>query len=376
MTPRSRSLHALLCASSGLLLAACSEAPDEGATAATGAAPAFSQGAPDMQRAPGGPGAPGAQPQSPLAKLIASGAPDEAAVTVNGEAITNDDLRRAVSAATGTPPGSLPPQQMAQFADEFGDQLLQAMVDEKLLQQAVAEVDHEVSEDEIDAELAAFRRRHVPPEVDLEAELIKGGSSLAELRERIANDLKKQKMVDAKYAIEAPDEQELRAFYESNLNGFTDPEKVSARHILIQTAETDDEATRAAKQAEAYELRALLTDGETEFGALALEHSDCPSSKDGGSLGTFERDQMVPQFDAVAFELEPGVISDVVETQFGYHVIEVTAKQPEAVQDFEEVREQISLYLHEQARREALARYAEELRGDAEVEYAAELGKG
>ena len=95
---------------------------------------------------------------------------------------------------------------------------------------------------------------------------------------------------------------------------------VTASHILLMYAGSMRSTASRSKD----ELKDKVADGG-DFGALAREYSDCPSSAEGGNLGPFARGMMVPEFDKAAFELEVGATSDVVETDFGYHLIYRTA---------------------------------------------------
>jgi len=87
----------------------------------------------------------------------------------------------------------------------------------------------------------------------------------------------------------------------------------SARHILVKT------------EAQCNDLIKQLQEG-AGFAALASEHSECPSGKQGGALGTFQRGQMVPEFDRVVFEEAVGLYAQPVKTDFGYHVVEITER--------------------------------------------------
>jgi parvulin-like peptidyl-prolyl isomerase len=103
--------------------------------------------------------------------------------------------------------------------------------------------------------------------------------------------------------------------------------QIRASHILLMykgsarssASRSKDEALTSINQ-----LKDELAKG-ADFGALAREHSDCPSGQEGGDLGMFGKGAMVPEFDNAAFALEPGQVSDVVETAFGYHLIQRTA---------------------------------------------------
>ena len=103
-------------------------------------------------------------------------------------------------------------------------------------------------------------------------------------------------------------------------------EQVQASHILLMYAGSmRSTATRTKDEAlaEIGELKTKIEGGE-EFGEVARAHSDCPSGQQGGDLGMFGRGQMVPEFDDAAFSMEVGTVSDVVETEFGYHLLKRT----------------------------------------------------
>lgn len=89
--------------------------------------------------------------------------------------------------------------------------------------------------------------------------------------------------------------------------------KASARHILVKTL------------AEAQDLKEKIEGGE-DFAEMAKQHSSCPSSGKGGDLGEFNKGMMVPAFDKVVFEEEMGKVHGPVQTQFGYHLIEITSR--------------------------------------------------
>ncbi len=103
---------------------------------------------------------------------------------------------------------------------------------------------------------------------------------------------------------------------------------VTASHILLMyQGSMRSRATRSKDEALAKinEFKSDIDAGNTSFEDIARKHSDCPSGSSGGDLGAFGRGQMVPEFDAVAFDLEVGQMSGVVETPFGYHLIQRTA---------------------------------------------------
>jgi peptidyl-prolyl cis-trans isomerase D len=137
---------------------------------------------------------------------------------------------------------------------------------------------------------------------------------------------------------------DIQRYYNDNIQQYQTPERVRASHILLNTGGKDEAAVR--KQAE--EILAQVKSG-ADFAELAKKYSEDPGSKDkGGDLDFFPRGQMVPEFEAAAFSLQPGQISDLVKTQYGFHIIKVVDKQTGATTPLEQVRAQIQQTLASQ----------------------------
>src|SRR3954466_7360076 len=149
----------------------------------------------------------------------------------------------------------------------------------------------------------------------------------------------------------ATTDEAMKKVYEDASKQITGEQEVHARHILV---ETEDEAKA---------VKAELDKG-ADFAELAKKKSKDPGASDGGDLGFFTKDQMVPEFSAVAFVLEPGKISDPVKSQFGWHIIKVEEKRARKAPDFEQVKAQIETYVT----RKAQADYVTKLREAAKVE--------
>jgi peptidyl-prolyl cis-trans isomerase D len=132
--------------------------------------------------------------------------------------------------------------------------------------------------------------------------------------------------------------QDIETYYNSNIQQFQTPEQVRASHILLKTEGKDEAAVR--KQAEDI-LKQAKAPG-ADFAALAKKYSEDDGSKEnGGDLDYFPRGRMVPEFEQAAFSMQPGQISDLVKSQFGFHIIKVVDKKPAATRSLDEVRAQI-----------------------------------
>jgi peptidyl-prolyl cis-trans isomerase D len=154
--------------------------------------------------------------------------------------------------------------------------------------------------------------------------------------------------------------QEIEARYRENISTYSTPEQVRASHILFKTEGKDEAAVR--KQAES--VLAQVEAGEN-FASLARQHSeDEASSESGGDLDYFGRGAMVPAFDDAAFAMEPGQTSDLVQTEYGFHIIRLVDKRAAATRPLDEVRAQLEDQIKfEKAQTEA-QRLAEEISGE------------
>ena len=149
----------------------------------------------------------------------------------------------------------------------------------------------------------------------------------------------------------ATTDEAMKKVYDDAAKQISGEQEVHARHILV---ETEDEAKAIEEE---------LKKG-ADFAELAKKKSKDPGASDGGDLGFFTKDQMVPEFSAVAFALEPGKISDPVKSQFGWHIIKVEEKRDRKPPDFAQVKAQIETYVT----RKAQADYVAKLRETAKIE--------
>ena len=307
-----------------------------------------------------------AEPKKPAApKAAAQKKASGNVATVNGVAIKRADFDREVFAIKSrfAPQGVMEAAQEA----ELQTSVLEKMIGGELLYQASKKKGVKVEAAAIDAELGKLKK-NFPGDKEFKEAIKNSGTSEAELKNQIQKNLAIQRLLDQDFAAKATvSAEEAKGFYEKNKEKFKQPEQVKASHILI---EVKDGATEAEKKAARQKIEAILKKvkaGE-DFAKLAQENSQCPSSSQGGDLGFFGRGQMVPPFETAAFALKPGAVSDIVETQFGYHIIKVTDKKAESTVAYETVKEQISQRLKATKTQEAVSRYVAELEKGAKIE--------
>ncbi|ANJ56869.1 peptidylprolyl isomerase [Pseudomonas silesiensis] len=155
-----------------------------------------------------------------------------------------------------------------------------------------------------------------------------------------------------------PDEKQIRDFYETHRAQMSRPEEVQARHLLIKVAQDADPSTVEAARLRLEQLRVKITQGE-DFASVARAGSEDVSASEGGDLGYFPRGRMLPEFEAAAFALAPGAVSEPVRTAVGWHLIQVQNRLEATDVSEEQGLEMVRVYLarqHQaQARRDVLA---------------------
>ncbi len=160
---------------------------------------------------------------------------------------------------------------------------------------------------------------------------------------------------------------EIHGYYQSNPEEFKAPEQIRARHILVDVdpGANDTEHEDAKKKIE--DILNQAKDG-TDFAELAKTHSEAESRFKGGDLGFFSRGQMVKPFEEAAFALKPGEISQVVQTQFGYHIIKVEEKKEPHILTLKDTQEQIRRFLYSRKVQDAVRKRVSILREQSNVE--------
>ena len=289
----------------------------------------------------------------------------EVVARVNGEPIESWELENAVRAAelnTGSP---VPIDRR----DEVRRELLTQLVELRLLGQEARNRKIAPTDAEVAAELNQIRRGFPSDEAFARA-LAEDGTSLDRVEQDVARRLAVGKLLARQVRpTNSIQETDLRTFYENNLDRFKVSESVRARHILIAVAPpaTDGEWDQA--RAKADELLNKVRAG-SDFADLArAESQDAGTAPLGGDLGFFARGQMVPALETIVFDLEPGEVGPVVETQFGLHIIQQVEQRPSRIAPFDEVRQQIEQLLQAgQAEARTADALVQSLRATARIE--------
>jgi peptidyl-prolyl cis-trans isomerase C len=300
------------------------------------------------------------------AELLKAESPkaDSAVARVNGVVISAVELKRASKVMTSGQRGA---PLAADQQKELEKQALTQLVSAELLYQAGQKLEVKDLDKQIADKMAQGKARFPNAQ-----EFIKAMSEM-EMEEKDLLDYTRRDLIISNFIEKTilpkvvVSEEDSKKFYDQNPDKFTRPESIKASHILLGIDQKAGADEKKAAREKAEKLRKELAGG-ADFAALAKTSSTCPSSQQGGDLGFFGKGQMVPAFETAAFALKPGEISDVVETQFGYHIIKLTEKKSAEKVDFKEAKPRIEDYLKNQKMGAAVNDYVTEARKAAKIE--------
>ena len=293
--------------------------------------------------------------------------PAPAAAVVNGKRILMSSLNARVQDAMRQNPELRAGENLAELRKMRKD-ILSELIDHELVIQEGIEAGLIPRDIEINTELAKIKQQF-PSEDSFQQFLKQQEITNEKLHSIIERALIGKKVLDIKIKPTAKSvaDEDISAFYEENKKRFVEQESVKASHILIKVASGDDDQVKADAKSEIQTILEKARGGE-DFAELAREYSQGPSAPRGGDLGYFARGEMVKPFEDAAFSLEKGQISEVVETQFGYHIILSVDRKPETQLRLEEISEEIRSILNEKEVDTALKKWLVPVREKATIE--------
>ena len=289
------------------------------------------------------------------------------AALVNGKVITHEELERNVFVyqqrlfkETGqvVRPEKIP---------EVRNRVLQDLIDQELLYQESQKRSIKIEESVVNERLRLLRRQFRSEE-DFKEAMVEASVSEKALKSQIARNLAIDKFMEEEFVKRTDvSDAEKESFYESNPEFFKKPEQVRASHVLVRLDAGASTADKNQAREKVESIKKSSEQGE-DFAALAQKFSDCPSKAKGGDLGYFARGQMVKPFEDAAFGLDVGKLSEVVETEYGYHLIKVIDKKAERKMGFKEVEKDIEQYLIAQKVNKEKNTFINKLKQKAKVE--------
>jgi len=295
--------------------------------------------------------------------------PGAMVASVNGVSINAGEVALTVKGLLAQYGAGMPEEQLQALEPKLREQAVENLISKRLLIQEADKLNIQPTDQDIETEIANVSTQFPSPEV-FQEQLAAMGVSQEQLRKDVQEHLKVKGVFEqATASLQPVTEEEINSFYAEKKDTFKVAEQVRASHILFKIEQDASEETRALKRKELEDVRERILGG-ADFAELATEYSDCPSKQRGGDLGLFERGRMLKEFEDAAFAMAPGDISDVVETQFGYHVIKVTEHNEPRTLALEDVHDEVANYLKTSREETAFESYLQNLRQNAQIEYA------
>jgi len=232
------------------------------------------------------------------------------------------------------------------------------LIDGALMLKTAGDDNIGVSESDIESMISDIKKNFKTEEEFLEI-LAKTGDNPETLRDRVERNLKLRNFVQKKFfdSTDVSDE-DMQKYYDQYPERFNKSEEVRASHILFAESDIDT----------ALEIHEKLTETDADFAEHAKKHSTCPSGQNGGDLGFFDRGKMVPEFEKAAFETPVGQISDLVQSQFGYHIIKVTDKREGGKFELNEIKKELKQSMVNSIVNHKIHKFTEELRKTADIQ--------
>jgi len=271
--------------------------------------------------------------------------------TVNGEVLKRVDFEKLLAREAQAMEGNGPrtPEQV----EPYKQALLETLIERALLLQAAAAAGVTVTTEEVDRRVLALSSEY--PAGTFDEALAKSGTSRAALTRSTREQLTIEKLLTQEvHSRVAVTEEQVRTYYDEHAADFTEAEQVHAQQIVVKGL---DEAKR---------VQAQLWQGK-KFQDLARRYSLSPDARVGGDLGFFARGSMPPAFDEVVFKLSVGGTSEVVSTEYGFHLFRVLEKKPGRKRELTEVRGLIEERMLSTLRADAQKAYVAALRAKAAI---------
>jgi parvulin-like peptidyl-prolyl isomerase len=247
-------------------------------------------------------------------------------------------------------------------------QVLERLIEEKLIDQEVKKSGVKIPSKEIDAALEEIKRRNAATQEDFEKALTIEGLTLETYKKQIEKGLQRQKLISWSVKVESkPGEKELREFYEKNLGRYRTNETYRAGHILftIPKGAVPDEIGDIRKKAQNV-LEKIK--GGADFEEMALLYSQDASAKNRGDLGYFKKGELFPAFEKEALRLKVGQVSGLLRTEFGFHIIKLLDRKGMEPLPFEEVKDKVKADYYEAEIEKAFRQFLSTLKEKSVIE--------
>ncbi|MEW6040859.1 MAG: peptidylprolyl isomerase [Elusimicrobiota bacterium] len=319
---------------------------------------------------------------------------DKTIATVNGENILLSEFNKIADPIIEQYRQLAPKNEFStEKVAELKKKVLDQMIDDRLIIQEAKAKKTRVTKRELDNGIAKVKSRFESDD-EFQTELRKEGITEEKFQKRIEEQLMAMQLIDAevKSKIEIPEDDEAKKVYDNlklvidskPAEGITEEEKkdmetlakiarksfgelIRARHILIRSSKDDAMKDQIEAKKRLGEIQQKINAGE-DFEELAQKYSQDPGSRErGGDLGYFSRGDMVPEFENAAFALNVGQISDIIRTEYGYHLIKIEEKKAAQKITFELLKNDLKDYIRQKKAEKKYSLWLKTLRGKASI---------
>jgi len=304
------------------------------------------------------------QGAKPAAPGIAAG--DAVVVRVLGASITEKQVLATINQIARTQQAT--PQQLQTKDIDFFKDALDTLIGAILLRNEAKERNIKADQVKIDEGLRSMKEKF-PTEAQFLQALQQQNLKEEDVRRSIEDNLLYQQVLEAVFVgLPVATDAEIKKFYDENPRFFNEPEQVHASHIFLRVEPGATPVRKAEIRAKLEAIRADIESKKITFAEAAKNSEDKSTAQNGGDMGFFKRDDRIPAIEAAAFAAKPGTLTPVVETEYGYHLMQVIEfKAPEKA-PLEKVRPDIKAFLERKARQDATRKHIDELKGQAKIE--------
>jgi peptidyl-prolyl cis-trans isomerase C len=299
-------------------------------------------------------------------------------VTVNGTNITEGQVEEALAPRMQQMAARVPENMLPQYRQQIRKRIIDNLIIEELLAQKEKQSNIDVNQAELDGIINKQAAEQNLTLDEFKALLKAYGTTFSEYQQAVRKRLMFDKLMEIQFTdkLPKPTEEQMKAYYDDNIQQFQKPEALHAKHILVAFGKdvNDPNKDRALAKAKAQNILKSIKSG-TSFEELAKENSDCPSGKNGGDLGTQPKGSLVPDFEKAAYALKPGQVSDIVQTQFGYHIIKLVDHIDANTVPFEAAKDEIKDAMAGKEKEKVVMDYIRKIRAGADVKYTDESDK-
>jgi len=290
---------------------------------------------------------------------------EEKVAVVNGAPIEKDEFDGEVFLIQKTVLGLGKPLSCEQVS-LIRREVLESMIRRELLYQAARKSGIKPDENAINKDINSLKQQF-SGETEYKNELSRRGINEEVLRARMIRNSLVQKYVDKEFTDKVNvTDKEIQDYYQKNIDLFKQPFQMRVSQIFIQSDPKGGDSRKKELRGKAEKILKNLKDDQ-DFAGLAREYSDGPTKNKGGDLGYLRKGQLEKQFESKIFALKKGEITDVIETDYGFHIFKVTDIKPETILSYENVKEKVKKFLVDEKAKKEADEYARKLREKTDV---------